>query len=201
MNKKAIIILAAVALFASACGINDLEDRLDKVENAIGANEPLYVEYTTQDNESRDISLKREYLFKASGGYNNFIQINSDTEYEVYVERFSDALTSEGAWIYFLYNPQTKEVTNQSARVYYYTRFGNWIRPTFDIDYEGQTVNFKVNAVDAAKGFIDVELTSSTTAESPFNTFSGKSMTGLFRFKGTAEVYDVSDQTNLRIHR
>ena len=76
MKLKSIILLAVVTL-ASSCGISDLEDRVGKIENALGTNEPFTVKFSTKNYDDVDVADNTTYLFK-SGGDSEYIGINPD---------------------------------------------------------------------------------------------------------------------------
>lgn len=201
MKKVPVLFFAMTAMIISSCGINDLEDRLDKLENIVGSNEPLRVEFKTTDNQNREITLKQEYIYQAAG-YNSYIQINDENEVDVYVENFKDVDWNEGAWVSFIYNTETKEIIQQASGIYFINKYGNWTQPRFNGDNTGQTVNIKLNSINLEKGEVDFELTATSASESPNNYYSGKAMEATIRYKGTLELYDRSDvNNNTRIHR
>src|SRR5689334_15235112 len=109
MKLRSLLSLAIVMGILSSCGINDLEDRLDKVENALGTNEPLTIDFKTTNYDDQEIHEQTSYLFKAKGLYNNYIEDYQDGTYYVYLERFADVAWNEGAWVEFYYNANTGE--------------------------------------------------------------------------------------------
>ena len=192
MKIRSFLFITLVMIIASACGVDELESRLDKVENALGTNEPLTINFATKNNADLDAIEKTSYLFKAVGYY-DYIEKYSDTEMYVYVERFSDVDWNEGAWFDFNYDPTTKEVTNARAGVYFYNKFGNWNSRYFsESDYIENTVDITVNSIDFASGSVSVTISASTTANSSNNMYAGKLMTCTFKFKGKIETYDYS---------
>lgn len=193
---KILLFVSAIITSLASCGINDLEDRIEKLETTIGSNEPLTVDFNTTDAQNRDITLKRDFNYKPVGGFNTYIQFYTPNILEVYVERFSDSNWSEGAWIAFTYNTETKEVSNAGANIYFINRYGYWLRPNFYDNEDVSNGELKVNAVDLQKGFVDVEFSASTTSESFNNVYQGKPMIAKFRFKGTVDVYDLTDSNN-----
>jgi hypothetical protein len=189
MKLKSLFWLSLVVVFFSSCGINELEDRLDKVENALGTNEPLDIDFQTKNLEDLDISKKASFLFK-SKGYNEYIEDNQDGTYDVYIERYYDVFGNEGAWIFFEYNLSTKEITNKQARVYFYDRFGRYINPIFSDDAaSGNTLTLDVKSINVETGVVDVNVTASTIETSTNNEYSGKPMNCTFSFKGKLDVF------------
>lgn len=199
MSKVQFMFVVATAALFSSCGINDLEDRLDKVENAIGSNEPMFIDFTTKDAQDRDISLKDEFIYQASG-YNSYLQVNSDGTVDVYIENFKDVDWNVGAWASFRYDQQSKEISDINSGSYFYNRFGTWTTPRWRDDYEGQQVSLNLKSIDLQKGFISFEFTGTSTAESVYNEFQGKAMNMLLKYTGTVEVFEVNN-SNTRIPR
>jgi hypothetical protein len=191
MKFRSLLFITLVMIVASACGVDDLESRLDKVENALGTNEPLAINFATKNANDMDVVEKTAYLFKAKGYY-DYMEKYSDDEIYVYVERFSDVNWNEGAWLEFYYNPLTGEATDAQAGVYFYDQFGNWVNPGFYDGYTGNTVTATVNKLDFASGTVSVSIAASTTDVAENNEFSGKPMTSTFTFKGKIESYDYS---------
>jgi hypothetical protein len=191
MNFKLLTIFGLAAIVFTGCNkdeINDLEKRLDKVENSLGTNEPIKMEFSTKTGQGEDIIKNTAFLFK-SAGYDNFIEDNQDGTFDVYVERFSDVEWYEGAWIDFTYNPTTKEVTNPTMRPYFYDKYGVWINPLFSPNTAGNSITINVKSFDGVSGKIDLTVTASTTADAPNNEYAGKSMSCSLSFKGKLNVY------------
>lgn len=189
MKIKSLLFIAALAAFISSCGINDLEDRLDKVEDALGTNEPLKVDFRTTNDDNQEVAIKKEFLFK-TGGYDEYFEVYSDGWVYVYIERFSDVEWSEGARIYFSYNLDTKEISDEGSRIYFYDKQGNWINPYFAPDYIGHTFSIKVNSINAETGLVDVDVTGSTSENADYNEFEGKPMSIKLNFRGKIDVYN-----------
>lgn len=195
MYFKKFLTVALLATLTLSCGINDLEERINKVEDALGTNEPMSVDFTTKDDQNRDIILKTEFLFK-SKGYNSYMELYPENEIYVEAIRFSDVDWNEGAEVSFTYNTVTKEVDNIDAEIYFYNKYGRWTRVYFGDDYTGHTSNLKVNSVNTDNGEIDIELTVNTTPEGD-NEFTGKAMNLTIKFKGRLDTFDYTDGINL----
>lgn len=188
MKLKSFLSLAFVLGILSSCGINDLEDRLDKVEDALGTNEPLSVDFLTTNLDGADIAKETSYLFKRKGYY-EYIEDNQDGTYDVYIERFSDVDMQESAWIYFEYNSATQEVSDESAGVQYYDKSGRWINPGFYDGDAGNTISITVNALNAETGAVNVKVTASTDETATNNEYAGQPMSCTFSFKGKLDVF------------
>ena len=188
MKLKSIILLAVVTL-ASSCGISDLEDRVGKIENALGTNEPFTVKFSTKNYDDVDVVDNTTYLFK-SGGDSEYIGINPDGTMSIYIERFSDVEWNEGAWIDFDYDPTTKEITNERAGTYFYNRFEQYMNTRFYSSDTECAITVTVNKIDTSTGLVDVSVEASTTANSGYNYFETKPMTGTFKFRGKLPVFE-----------
>jgi hypothetical protein len=188
MKLKFFTFFAFAIVFLSSCGINELEERLDRVENALGTNEPLKIDFQTKNQDDLDVSKKTSFLFKAKG-YNEYIEDNQDGTYEIYIERFSDVNWNEGAWIYFEYNLSTKEITDEQAGVYFYDRFGRWINPDFNPESAGNTFTLTVNSINVETGLVDVTATASTIETASNNEYTNKPMNCTFNFRGKLDIF------------
>lgn len=187
MKLKSIAVLA-VMIVASSCGINDLEDRVGRIEKTLGTNEPLTVEFATENSNNVAINKNATYYFKP-GGDEEYMGIVGTTVY-VEIERFSDVEWYEGAYIYFEYDTETKEISDPEVTTYFNDQFGTYRNYEFYSWSSGATINVKVNSINIETGKIDVSVEASTTANYGYNEYSGKPMTGSFRFKGKLPVFD-----------
>ncbi len=189
MKLRPVLFIAFAVGILSSCGVNDLEDRLDKIENALGTNEPLAIDFKTTNLDDQEIIKKTSYLFKTSG-YNEYINDNGDGTFEVYIERFSDVEWYEGAWISFTYDPATKETSDESTRVYFYDKFGNYVNPRFTNGDDGNTFALTVKSINVETGAVNVSVVASTDATAANNEFTAKPMTCNFTFAGTLPVFE-----------
>lgn len=189
MKLRSLFFIAFAVGILASCGVDDLEDRLDKVENSLGTNEPISVNFKTTNYDDVEIVEKTSYLFKAKG-YNQYMEDNGDGTYYVYVERFADVGWNEGAWVEFNYNPTTKEATNIESRIYFYDQFGNYLNPRFSEDsYVGNTTSLTVSSFNTETGAVNLTLDASTDATATNNEFEGEPMSCSFSFKGKLEVF------------
>jgi hypothetical protein len=193
MNKfrTLLSVVLAVVILAS-CADDDLENRLDKVEGALGTDEPLKTNFSTKDANDVDIINKRSYLFKYTGN-DEAIYDYGDGTYYVYIERFSDVEWAEGAWIEFYYNSETNEVTGRAAGTYFYNQFANWESARFDDDYDANTIDIVVNSFSAETGKISVNVTASSEAAYGQNIHEGKPMNMTLSFRGKLRMFQSND--------
>ncbi|HOX82633.1 MAG TPA: hypothetical protein PLJ60_03915 [Chryseolinea sp.] len=188
MKLRSVLFIAAVAAIFSSCGVDDLEDRLDKLENSIGSDEPLNVDFKTTNSDDVAITKKTSFLFKSIGRYTGSIRDNQDGTFDVYIERFGDVDWNEGAWIEFEYDETTKETSDEQAGIYFYDQFNNYTGPTFYPDYTGNTFLLTIKSINVATGDINVSVSASTDATAVNNEFSEKPMSSTFSFKGKLDV-------------
>jgi len=189
MKLRPLLTFAVIAAIISSCGINDLEDRLDKVENALGTNEPIRFEFTTTNYDDQEVSKKASYGFKSSGYYTSYLGDNQDDTYYIFIQRLADVTWEEDAWIEFEYNAETKEVTEGAAYLEFRDNSGNRINPTFDPDNTGHTFELKVHSFNGESGSIEVEVIASTDETAGNNEYEGKPMNLNMKFKGKLDVF------------
>ncbi len=191
MNKLRTILPVAVITMAaftmSSCGDDDLENRLDKIEESLGSDEPLKVDFQTTNDGNVAIVNKTTYLFKSLDD-DDAIYDYGDNEYYISVMRFSDVEWDEGAEISFEYNADTKEVTDGRVQTYFYDQYTNWNYPTFYQGSTGNTLNIEVLSFDAESGKVSVNVSASTDATAE-NNFYGKPMSVSMRFRGNLRVF------------
>jgi hypothetical protein len=181
----------ALAIFSSCSDDDGLDNRLDKVEDALGTDEPLKVTFSTTNYDDVTIASNRTYLLKSSGT-NEYIWDNLDGTYEIYIERFSDVEWYEGAWIEFTYNPETREVTNDEAGTYFYDQFGSYHNARFYENQDANAVEIEVNSFNAETGKISVNVTANSEEAYGNNIYEGNPMTMTLRFRGNLRVFQSS---------
>jgi len=189
MKLRPLLTLAAFAAILSSCGINDLEDRLDKVENALGTDEPIRFNFTTTNYEDAEIAKNASYSFKSSSYYTSYMWDYGDGEYYIFVQRLGDVTWEDDAWIEFNYNTVTKEVSNAAAYLQFRDQSGQRINPTFDPDNAGHTFELKVHSFNGESGKIEVEVIASTDETASNNEYEGKAMSVNMKFKGKLGVF------------
>ncbi len=185
---SAVLMMTAVATLVS-CSDDDLENRLDKVESALGADEPLKVDFQTTNANNEEVTKKTSFILKSTDNDYDGIWIYPDGSYYVYIERFADVDWNEGAWISFYYNPTTKEVSDASAGVYFYDQYGSNRNVRFYEDTDGNALEIKVNGLNEETGKINLEISASSETSYQNNIFSEKTMTMSLNFKGKLRRY------------
>ncbi len=195
MNKFRTLLPAAfmmaAAVLSSCSDDGDLEDRIDKVEDALGANEPLKATFSTTNSNNEVVAKETSFKFKSNSN-SEAIWDYQNGEYYVYIERFADVEWEEGAWLEFYYNPETQEISGENFGVYFHDQYGSYRNHRFYGNNDGNTVEIKVLAFNAETGKVSVEVEGSTDASAENNSFSGKTMTGTLKFRGNLRVFKSS---------
>ncbi len=195
MNKfrillPAVFMMAIAALFSSCSDDEDLEKRLDKVEDALGTNEPIKVDFQTTNSDNDAVLNQTSYLFKSTYYGSEGIWPNGDGTYHVTVERFGDVEWYEGAWFNFDYDPETKEATNFYGGTYFYDNYGYDRTARFYQNMDGNTINVDVTAFNGDTGKISLKITASSQAGYQYNIYGEKPMNLSLSFRGTVKVYE-----------
>jgi hypothetical protein len=190
MNKLKLMLPAilCLGLLASCNDTDDLEKRLDHVEDALGTNEPLRVDFATTNYDDVAVESERVYRLKPSGD-NEYIYDNQDGTYYVYIERFGNVDWEEGAWMEFTYDSETKTVTEGAVGTYFNDFYGSYKNVRFYQESVGNTLEIDVNSFNPETGKISVDAIGSSTTDYPNNIFEGKPMNISLAFRGVLNVY------------
>lgn len=190
--RPILFLILPLMVVMSSClkgDLEDLEKQLSDLENALGSNEPLAINFTTETTDGDAIVKKTNYLFKSLGYYNNYMRDNQDGTFDIYIERYGDLDWNEGAWIYFEYDSETETFSDEEAGVYFYDKFGRWVNPDFDPDYAGHTFELEINSINTETGQVSVSIVANTDETASNNEYSGKPMSCSFEFNGKLQVY------------
>jgi hypothetical protein len=196
MKVKFLYLLIASALVFSSCNqdeIDELDSRLDKVENTLGTNEPISIKFSTKDYNNADVVKNTAFYFKSTDSETSYLGDNGDGTYWISVERFSDVEWYDGAWFSFQYDPATKEVAYASAGAYFEHSNGNYIDGNFYYWQTGSTITVTVNSFDAATGKINVSIKATSTNDYGYNEYEGRGMSCDFTFKGKLGLFDENN--------
>ncbi len=191
MNKFRTLLPAGLLMAAvifSSCSDDDLDKRLDKLENTLGTNEPLKVDFATTNYNDVAIAKETSFKFKSLDNDEAIWDLQNGSYY-VYIERFSDIDWNQGGWIEFYYNPTSKEVTDAEGGVYFYDQYSYYNSYNFYEDNGGNTVDLEVTSFNAETGKISVNFVASTDASAGNNVYEGKAMTISMKFSGKLRVF------------
>jgi len=189
MKLRSLLSLVIALAILSSCGVGDLEDRLDKVEHALGTDEPLNFDFKTTNDDNQEVAKKTSYSFKSISYYSNYAWDYGDGLYYIYINRYSDIFGEDDASIEFYYNVNTGETSDEWAEVEFRSQTGQNINPYFYSGYDGHTVIVDVKSFNPETGAINVEVNAATDETAGVNEFEGKPMTCTFSFKGKIEKF------------
>lgn len=185
MNKlKTLFPVVIVLGMLASCGIDDLEKRVDKIENGLGFKEPIKINFSTTNDDDETVNEKGPFAF--AGAYNGYFYNYSDDMYYVYVERFTNLEyyqnSGPSAELEFEFDATTKEVTWSDLDLVFFLQNGHQLYPEFNSDAE--TLTLKINSFNPETGAINVSFSGNTSEESEDNVYEGKSMKVSGSFKG-----------------
>jgi hypothetical protein len=188
-HQTKLLLFGLLALLISACGIGDLEDRLDTLENALGTDEPSTYTLSTTDYDDDPVTYNETFKFK-SLGYRNAIGIRSgDTDIQISVERFTDIESSQSYHLEFVYNNETKMVTyiNFFSRISLGS-FGQF--STLNLYQEDSNTDMEiiVKDINTKTGQISLDLTAKLNENYYYTPFYGNACEIKVSFKGKLKV-------------
>lgn len=176
--------------------IRDLRSELNEVKDILGSSEPITAVSTFKDDNDVTRTIKDTYRFKAGNNSTQRMTKNSEDNYEIYIERFSDVEWYEGAWIEFTYNPATKAITNKRGGQYWDNPDSYYDNTRFEGDnVAGLSIDINIKNIDVNTGDISLTFTASGddayTNSLPYyySPNQGKSMTTTLDFAGKLKVF------------
>lgn len=190
--KTILLLIIPVVLVMSSClkdDVEDLEKKLNDIEQALGSNEPIVMNFATTTEDGVAVDKNAAFLFKISDYQSNAIYDYGDSIYGVYVFRGLDINFNEYVAFYFEYDAETKEISDEEASVDWRDQFGRRIDPDFDPDDVGTTLNVTVSSFDPKTGQVSVTFDMSTTADSDENEYDDQPMTCKLDFKGKLAIF------------
>jgi hypothetical protein len=105
-------------ILLSSCGLNDLEDRIDRLENkkrnleqTLGTNESFILDFTYTEPNTSPVTLKKELSLKSQYTTNLISPVNGGF-YRISLERFSDIGYSNTFYINMIYNPTIDSISD-----------------------------------------------------------------------------------------
>ncbi|OQP47442.1 hypothetical protein A4H97_08075 [Niastella yeongjuensis] len=173
-----------------------LQQQLKGVINSLGSDEPITAVTTFTDNSGATRTVTGVYKFKSTGYQTQMAIKNSDGSYDIYIQRLSDVLGEEYAWVEFTYNPATKAITNYDGgqqwsdldpygdEAYYNSSYGG----------AGLTFNVTVDSFNTTTGDISMKFAASTTAAYTGGNIpnAGKPTSTNFTFTGKLTIFNIN---------
>lgn len=187
MNKlKSLFAIVLAIGFLASCGVDDLENRIEKIEDGLGYSEPIKVKFSTTDNN--DKTVKEDGPFILKGAYMSGVIDYGGGHYYIWVQRFTNLEyngSGQNAYIDFHYDANTEGVSDAEIELSIYQTSGQWLYPEFYQDGgDDMTFNLEVTNFNAETGAVNVRFSGSTTEDYGGNVYEGKPMTISGSFKG-----------------
>lgn len=176
---------------------SELKEQIGNIENALGSDEPIEATTTFVDDNNVTRTIKDKYPFKAGNNVTQRLVENGDGTYDIYIERFSDVMWYEGAWVAFTYNPSTKEITNKRGGQYWDDEDAYYNNARYDQNLytQGLTLTITVNSLNVSTGAISLKFSAAATSEYTSNIYyyytpnPGKQMSTEFTFTGKLKLF------------
>jgi hypothetical protein len=180
--KQLSLPLLFVSLFLFTACHDDIEDRLDAIEKAL-ATEPTFLTFSTKDEDNEDVVINAEFKYKPTG-WGNLLVNNKNGTYTIILERYSDVEASEGVSMRFIYNPETKEISESHLGLWCIARYHGEL--WFNIyDYQNMTdFNIDMRNFNKETGLVDFTLKATTDSNYENNIFQNKAMNCEVKVKG-----------------
>jgi len=173
-----------------------LREQAKATQNILGADEPITATTTYKDANGVDKTYKDTYSFKSGNAYTQLMVRQTSGQYYVYIERFSDIDWYEGAWLEFLYDPTSKEISQKIGGQYWASPWG--YKSTY---YKGTDagcqLNINLKSINTASGEISLDFTGTATAAYTANNTRwpapGQAHATQFSFTGKLSVQQAGD--------
>lgn len=193
VRRRSILFLFIPLVFIlSSClknEVDDLEQRLNEIETALGTNEPIVMNFSTTTLNGDAIEKNTAFLFKLSDYYGNYMWDNGDDTYEVYFYRGLTVDFDEYVEIYFEYDANTSTASDVYAYMRWRDEFGNLVNPTFQENQAGNTLEFKINTINIENGRVSVTLNVETDATAANNEYANQPMKCKLEFNGKLGLF------------
>jgi len=166
-----------------------LRDHAKETQNILGSDEPITATTSYKDDAGADQSYQDKYNFKAGNYSTQYMVEQSNGNYEVYIERFSDVEWYEGAWVSFAYNPTTKEMT-QKGGGQYWSNTSRWFNCYYYEGSTGQEVTINLKSINLTTGEISLDFTGTIAGANTNGNYPnpGVAHTTKFSFTGKLAV-------------
>lgn len=221
MKRSRIVVglLLAGWAFSTACtkdlknDVKDLQQRMAELRkkndtlkaqakaagHVLGTDEPIKVTTTFEDDNNVTRTITDTYSLKAGNSSTQYMLKQADGTYEVYIERFGDVDWDEGAYVYFIYHPTTRAITDITGGHYYdeYTPYIGDIRYQHDWG-DGLTLAVTLNSIDINTGDISLQFAANGNGAytqriyDMYNWYvpnAGKPVSTQFTFAGKLKVF------------
>jgi len=189
MNKlKTFLTVVMVLGLLASCDIDDLENRIEKIEDGLGYDEPIKVNFSTTNYQDEPVTEIGPFMFEGTSNTAGIYDYGDGTYY-IWVERFTHLDFDNGsvpsAYVDFVYNSTTGEVTEGELDLTFVMDSGWWLYPYFVTEGGSeQTFTIEVNSINLETGSINFSFDGETTDAYSNNVFEGEAMKVSGSFKG-----------------
>lgn len=180
---------------------SDLQEKLDGVENLLGADEATTVTTTFSDVNNIERIVRQTMKFKSADYYSSSMIKNDNNTYDIEINRYGDIWGDDGVRIEFTYDPATKTLSNKDVQ-HYWDDYGNYnsnARYRENYYNTGLSFNISIKSIDLATGAISLNAEISGTKEYSENVnesyvpVRGSAVKTSFAFEGKLRVYERND--------
>jgi hypothetical protein len=180
--------IGLVALSSISCGIGELEDRIDALENALGTNEPTTIKIETKDYNDDPVIYNQTFKFKSIGNSNAIGVIKDYDLIQVALERFIDVETSQNTELLLEYSEETKTVTFARLGInILHEAFGTY-NMYFYKNGQDNTFDITLKDINTKTGQISLDITIKTDGNTYTSIYYGQPTTLKLSFKGKLKV-------------
>jgi hypothetical protein len=176
----------------------DLKERENQTREILGSNEPIQASTQFVDDNGDTRTIKSTLSFKANDYSTQYMEEDADGNYWIYIERFGDVdgydnSDAESAYIGFLYNTTTNEITNKDI---YHEWLSNGPYDDNISYYENwepaPTINLTLNNINVSTG--NISLTVTASGDGDYTNYwggpnNGESVSTTLSFTGKLKVF------------
>src|SRR5688572_22879438 len=189
MNKsKTLLTVVMIIAMLASCGIDDLEKRVDKIEDRLGYDEPIKINITTTNYDDEVVTEKGPFMFEGNSNTGGIYDYGDGTYY-IWVERFTHLDFDNGsvpsALLALNYDATTGEVTFAEITFDFVLDSGVYLEAFFSNDGGSEvTFDVEVTSFNPETGSINLNFEGTSTDAYSFNAFEGEAMQVTGSFKG-----------------
>ena len=175
---------------------SQLQEQLNGVINALGSDEPISSITTFEDNDGKTRTVTGIYKFKSTDYSTQKMVKNSDGNYEIYIERFSDVSWNDGAWTSFTYNPTTKAVTDVAGGQYWEDADNYYDNAYYYGTHTGLTKSVTIDSLNTTTGATSLKFSATGTGAYTgsvdywYSPNQGKAVSTNFTFVGKLKSFN-----------
>lgn len=195
MNRiKTLLTVVIAAGFLASCGINDLEDRIENLEEGLGYDEPIKVTFTTNDYDGNELIEKGPFQFKG-GASTSELYGYGDGVYNVDIQRYASLDMDNGSVEYINIQFMYDSASNTASDIYIEMSFVDnyfryYVNPEFYISGDNANASIDIKSFNTETGSINLSFEGTTTEGFGGNIYEGNPMEISGSFKGKLKEYN-----------